>query len=145
MDPSHDTQTIGRDLHAEISEAALGAVVDSFYRKVRRDPVLGPVFAAHIADDSWPIHLAVIRDFWSSVMLKTGRYKGNPFSAHLRVEGISPVLFERWLQLWGETCCEHLTQQPAAELHHRAILIADSLKAGLFFQPGAALHNPRLG
>lgn len=140
---SQERRAAAADLHPEISETALEAVVDSFYVKVRRDPVLGPIFAAAIADDAWPVHLAVIRDFWSSVMLKTGRYKRNPFAAHLRVEGISPALFERWLALWGETCREHLVEERAAELHERAILIADSLKAGLFFQPGASLNGRR--
>lgn len=145
MNLPQDRRAIAAPVHPEISEAALEAVVDSFYAKVRRDPVLGPVFERHIADNAWPMHLAVIRDFWSSVMLKTGRYKRNPFAAHLGVAGISPALFERWLHLWGETCREHLAEPAASELHQRAILIADSLKAGLFFQPGAALNGQGQG
>jgi hemoglobin len=126
---------------AELSEEAVAAVVDRFYAEVRRDRALGPVFAAAIADDEWPAHLAVIRDFWSSVLFKTGRYKGNPFTVHLTVEGISPALFERWLALFGETCREVLAEAPAAELHGRAVAIAESLQAGLFFQPGAPLKT----
>ena len=125
--------------YAELSERAVAAVVDSFYAKVRRDPALGPVFAAAIADEEWPEHLAVIRDFWSAVLFKTGRYKGNPFTVHRTVDGISPALFERWLALFGETCGEILAEEPAAELHGRAVAIAESLQAGLFFQPGAPL------
>ena len=37
--------------------------------------------------NSWPVHLAKMYDFWSSVMLTTGRYKGNPLGVHMRVEG----------------------------------------------------------
>jgi hemoglobin len=51
-----------------LTEHDITAVVDAFYMKVRRDPVLGPVFARAIADDAWPAHLAIIQDFWSSVM-----------------------------------------------------------------------------
>ena len=127
--------------YAELSEEAVAAVVDAFYAKVRRDPALGPVFAAAIADDAWPAHLAVIRDFWSSVLFKTGRYKGNPFTVHRSVAGISPALFGRWLKLFGETCREVLAEAPAAELHGRALAIAESLQAGLFFQPGAPLKE----
>ena len=83
-----------------LTEDEIGAVVEAFYAKVRRDPALGPVFARAIADEAWPEHLAVIQDFWSSVMLKTGRYRRNPFAAHLRVEGIKPELFDRWLALF---------------------------------------------
>ena len=119
----------------QLSDESIAAVIDAFYRKVRRDPALGPVFARAIADHEWPEHLAVIRDFWSSVMLKTGRYKRNPFAAHLGVEGISPALFTRWLALFGETCREHLAPDVAAALHGRAEKIAESLQAGLFFRP----------
>jgi hemoglobin len=121
---------------AEPGEQEIAAVVDAFYAKVRRDPVLGPVFAAAIADAQWPDHLAVIRDFWSSVMRKSGRYRRNPFAAHLRVEGIRPEMFERWLALFGETCGELLPGAAAQAMHAKAVTIADSLKAGLFFRPG---------
>src|SRR3712207_4415911 len=117
-----------------LTEDDIAAVVDAFYAKVRRDPLLGPVFARAIADDAWPEHLAVIRDFWSSVMLKTGRYRRNPFSAHLRVEGIRPELFDRWLALFRETCDELLAPAEADALHARAVAIGESLKAGLFFR-----------
>jgi hemoglobin len=121
----------------ELTEAAIEAVVGAFYAKVRQDPLLGPVFARSIPDESWPKHLAIIRDFWSSVMLKTGRYQRNPFAAHVRVEGIRPELFERWLHLWRETCHDVLSPEPADALYEKAVAIGDSLRAGLFFRPGA--------
>ena len=98
-----------------VTEDDIRNVVEAFYAKVRRDPLLGPVFARAIADDAWPAHLAVIQDFWSSVMRKTGRYQRNPFSAHLRVEGIRPELFDRWLVLFQETCNELLAPRSAAD------------------------------
>ena len=128
-------------LNAQLSDESIAAVIEAFYRKIRQDSVLGSVFARAIADHEWPEHLAVIQDFWSSVMLKTGRYKRNPFAAHLRVEGISPALFTHWLALFEETCREHLAPEIAAELHGRAVAIADSLKAGLFFNPAKASHG----
>ena len=124
------------------SEADIAAVVDGFYAKVRVDPALGPVFARAIADDAWPEHLSIIRDFWSTVMLKSGRYQRNPFSAHQRVAGISPELFERWLALWGETCRELLPGRAAEAMLAKAVMIADSLKAGLFFKPPFAERSP---
>jgi hemoglobin len=123
------------DLDDTITEDAIRAVLDAFYVKVRRDPELGPVFARAIADEAWPAHMAVIQDFWSSLMLKTGRYKRNPFAVHQRVEGIRPELFERWLALFGETCREWLSPDLAEAMHDRATRIAESLKAGLFFRP----------
>ena len=124
------------------SEADIAAVVDTFYAKVRVDPALGPVFARAIADDAWPEHLSVIRDFWSTVMLKSGRYHRNPFSAHQRVAGINRELFEQWLALWGETCRELLPAAAADAMLTKAVMIADSLKAGLFFRPPLAWPTP---
>ena len=120
-----------------LTEDDIAAVVDAFYAKVRADTLLGSVFRRAIADEAWPQHIAVIRDFWSSVMLKPGRYQRNPFSAHLRVDGIRPELFDRWLALFRETCDELLASDSAESLYAKAVMIGDSLKPGLFFRPGA--------
>ena len=120
-----------------LTENDIVSVVDAFYAKVRVDPALGPVFARAIRDDAWPEHLSIIRDFWSTVMLKSGRYQRNPFSAHQRVAGISPELFDRWLSLWSATCRELLSDVAADAMTGKAVMIADSLKAGLFLKaPG---------
>ena len=116
----------------EPSEAQIGALLDLFYARVRADPQLGPVFARAIPDDEWSAHIANIQDFWSAVMLRSGRYKGNPFQVHKGVEGISPALFERWLALFDEACREVLPPEIAEAMHGRAVQIADSLNAGLF-------------
>ena len=123
----------------EPSEEQIGALLDLFYAKVRADPVLGPVFARAIVDEDWPAHIATIQDFWSAVMLKSGRYKGNPFQVHKEVKGIAPELFGRWLALFDEACGEVLPHELAAAMHGRAVQIAKSLKAGLFFRPAAAV------
>ncbi|GAA0266197.1 group III truncated hemoglobin [Methylorubrum aminovorans] len=119
----------------ELTEATLAAFLDAFYARVRRDSLIGPVFAERIPDEAWPRHLATIRDFWSSVLLKTGRYKGNPFGRHLGIEGIAPAHFARWLGLFEETAREVFEPAIAAEIVERAHRIGDSLKAGLFFRP----------
>ena len=54
----------------------------------------------------WGPHLATMRNFWSSVMLTSGRYKGNPVAVHGRVAGIEMELFDRWLALFDECCRE---------------------------------------
>ena len=116
------------------SEDAIRQLVDRFYSKVRADPALGPVFERAIAGD-WGPHLATMHDFWSSVMLTSGRYKGNPVGVHLRVEGIEPPLFARWLALFNETCSELLDETVAAAFHAKASRIAESLKLALFYRP----------
>ena len=117
-----------------ISEAAIRRLVDDFYVKVRTDPELGPIFARAIAGD-WEPHLAKMRDFWSSVMLTTGRYKGNPVATHLRVDGMEALLFGRWLELFGYTCGELFVDGVAEAFRAKAARIAESLKLALFYQP----------
>ena len=91
----------------QISEDVIRHLVDAFYAKVRLDPELAPIFERAILGD-WDLHLVTMYDFWSSVMLISGRYKGNPVEKHRRLKGIEPRLFDRWLQLFGETCNEVL-------------------------------------
>jgi hemoglobin len=119
---------------AQLSEDAIRQLVDRFYSKVRADPKLGPIFERAIPGD-WGPHLATMHDFWSSVMLTSGRYKGNPVAVHLRVEGIEPALFGRWLALFNETCSELLNETAAAAFRAKASRIAESLKLALFYRP----------
>lgn len=126
-----------------VTEAAIVRLVDAFYGKVRGDPVLGPVFDKAIGAEDWPAHLAKMYAFWSSVMLTTGRYKGNPMAAHMAVRGIEEPMFERWLALFGETAGELFAEGSAAVFRLKARRIAESLKLGLFYRP-AEQHRDRL-
>src|SRR5438067_7203984 len=92
--------------YAELTEATIKALIDRFYARVRRDPALGPIFAHAIADDAWPAHLEKMYAFWSSVMLTSGRYKGNPVETHRNVAGVAPPLFGNWLDLFEATAAE---------------------------------------
>ena len=116
------------------SEEAIRRLVDRFYARVRRDEVLGPVFARALAGSAgaWEAHLARLHDFWSSVMLGSGRYHRDPFSAHLRLPGIAPSMFDRWLALFGETCAELFEPEVADAFRERAERIGRSLRMGLF-------------
>lgn len=118
---------------ADIDEAGLEQLVRAFYARVREDAELGPIFNGAIAD--WPEHLDKLTAFWSSVMLTSGRYKGQPVPAHLKHrDRITPALFQRWLDLWGETARGLMTPNAAAALEARAARIAESLQLALFFR-----------
>lgn len=125
---------VSQDRDSEISEAGIGRLVDRFYARVRLDALLGPVFAGAIgdSDEAWAAHLARLRGFWSSMMLRSGRYHGDPFSAHLRLPGLAPHMFDRWLALFGETCAELFEPTLAAAFRDRAERVARSLRMGLF-------------
>ena len=63
-----------------LDERLLRELVHRFYEKVRADELLGPIFAARIGD--WGPHLERMGEFWSSVALMTGRYRGAPVPKH---------------------------------------------------------------
>lgn len=113
-----------------LDEDALRRLVALFYERVRADAALGPVFNGAIHD--WPAHLETLTAFWSSVMLTTGRYKGNPMAAHMKHQGrITPALFRRWLDLFGATAAEILPPGHADAIAARAARIAQSLEYAL--------------
>ena len=120
-----------------ITEAALGEMIDRFYRSVREDPVLGPVFEAAIAADDWPAHLVTMRRFWSSVMLASGAYSGNPVEVHRSVAGLERPMFARWLALFEANAAALFTPGAAARVMNKAQRIAGSLQIAVFHRLGA--------
>ncbi len=88
-----------------MNETQIGELVNRFYAKVREDEMLGPIFAEAIGDH-WDSHLATMQMFWSSIILGSASYKGNPMAVHLRLPNLNPRHFDRWLSLWGETAAE---------------------------------------
>jgi hemoglobin len=117
-----------------VSEENIRRLVDGFYAKVRRDPELAPIFLRAIPGD-WRPHLNKMYAFWSSVMLTSGRYKGNPVVKHLALPGVQPVLFERWLELFNETSAELFEDAISAEFRAKAARIAESLQLAMFYRP----------
>src|SRR5215475_5054360 len=112
------------ELIGSVTDESISLLIESFYAKVRRDPVLGKVFDAAIASDEWPEHLATMQRFWSSVMLTSGRYSGNPVAVHRAVAGIERSLFVDWLALFTEIASELFEAGPATEFAARAQRIA---------------------
>ena len=114
-----------------LDEPHLIRLVGQFYAKVRADTLLGPLFNRAITD--WPTHLERLASFWSSVMLTTGRYKGQPLPAHMRHQAeITPEMFARWLALWEDSAGQCLPPDAATAIIVKAHRIADSLEMALF-------------
>jgi hemoglobin len=124
-----------------VTEENIRLLVDSFYGKIRQDPVLAPVFSKSIGTD-WQPHLSKMYDFWSSVMLTSGRYKGNPVAVHKAVEGLEIDFFDRWLGLFNETCHELFDADTAEAFRIKANRIADSLELALFYRPDVRWERP---
>ena len=72
----------GKPLPAVLDEAMIRDVVHGFYDAIRKDDLLGPIFNAVIPSEGWGHHLEKMCDFWSSTLLRTGRYHGRPLPSH---------------------------------------------------------------
>jgi len=114
---------------AGITEPMIRTLVETFYGRVRQDPQLAPIFNREVED--WDAHLAKLADFWSSVMLMTGRFKGRPMAAHAAVGDITPEHFGHWLALFAATAGEVCPPAAAALFAERARMIGRSLEMGL--------------
>ena len=112
----------------DVTEERISNLVDAFYEKVRLDPEIGPIFNAAVSD--WPHHLSLLKDFWSTVLLTTGRYKGDPMMRHLQL-GLDPQHFARWLTLFDQTARETFSTDTASHIIAKSHSIASSLQAGI--------------
>jgi hemoglobin len=88
----------GIPLSDNVSEEDIKNLVQHFYAAAQTDALLGPVFQTEVAD--WDAHLEKMGDFWSSVVLRTGRYAGRPIQAHQTISGLTEAHFARWLVLF---------------------------------------------
>ncbi|MEI4482533.1 MULTISPECIES: group III truncated hemoglobin [unclassified Phyllobacterium] len=124
-----------------VTEMLVERLVHEFYRRVRDDSLLGPIFEDRLAG-RWELHLAKMVDFWSSVAMRTGRYSGNPHSMHQHL-GLKPEHFVHWLNLFKKTVDDICTVSAAELFIVRANRIADSLQIGLNIGPNALQLGPR--
>lgn len=113
-----------------IDERMIHALVHGFYARVRVDPELGPIFDRAIGD-GWTDHLAKLCDFWSSVMLLTGRFRGAPMAVHAQIPQIEAGHFQRWLALFASTARQLCPPEAAALFITRSEMIARSLQLGI--------------
>lgn len=117
------------------TEDEIAALVHGFYARVRADEVLGPIFDAHI--DDWDRHLALLCDFWSSMLLRTGRFSGAPMPKHAALPDLSADLFRRWLALFADTA----NAQPNQRMARQAVAMAERIAQSLWM--GWQMHrNP---
>jgi len=102
-----------------ITEEQIRALVLAFYDSVREDERLGTIFEERLAG-RWAPHLEMMCDFWSSVLLASGRFVGDPVEAHARLSGLRPEHFDRWLELFHRAAIDVLPVEIAADIGGRA-------------------------
>ena len=120
-----------------ITEESIKELVNRFYQKVRENKDLGPIFDKVIGEDDrdWEPHLERMYAFWSSIMLTSGRYHGNPMKKHKDLPQFDKDLFDVWLSLFAETAREVHTKPIAERYIDRSKRIAESLKLSLYYKP----------
>ncbi len=112
----------------EGGEEQINAVIELFYSLVHSDPLLGPLFSSHV--HHWDQHLQAMRDFWSTALLGSKRYKGNAFAAHMRLP-VEEGHFTRFLELWEQAAHEALPPGLAERAIKRARHMSQSFRTGL--------------
>lgn len=92
-------------------------LVNSFYARVRKNELLGPIFNERIGD-RWPEHLEKMYRFWQTVLLEDHTYFGSPFPPHAQLP-VDQVHFDTWLQLWHSTVDQYFQGRKADEAKWR--------------------------
>lgn len=106
-------------------------LVDNFYRKVRENELLAPVFN-DIIKDNWPAHLEKMYRFWQTILLETPTYSGSPFLKHAKLP-IAKAHFDDWMALFTETIDEHFTGAKADEAKWRAAKMSEMFQYKLAY------------
>ncbi|WP_262733821.1 group III truncated hemoglobin [Gaetbulibacter sp. NE] len=114
-------------------------LVSSFYTKVRKDNLLGPIFNTAIKD--WDEHLDRLTTFWETSLFMTRKleqkYIGNPMEAHVKVDkdnnhSITELHFGVWLNLWYQTIDELFVGEYADIAKRRARKMGTFLHLKIF-------------
>ncbi|RYY28120.1 MAG: group III truncated hemoglobin [Chitinophagaceae bacterium] len=105
-------------------------LVDSFYDKVKVDPLIGYIFN-DVMKVKWEKHLPRIYDFWENTLLYTGVYNGNPLDVHRRLNKVVPLKaehFKRWTDLFCTTVDELYDGEKAMLAKQRALSISNIIQ-----------------
>jgi hemoglobin len=113
-------------------------LVNSFYEKVKADPVIGFIFN-DIVKVNWERHLPVMYDFWENTLFYTGNYNGNPMEIHSRLNKLfplSPRHFQQWTGLFIQTVDELFAGEKAELAKQRAVSISTVMQIKILQKPG---------
>lgn len=93
-------------------------MVNTFYDKVQKDDLIGPIFN-EIIQDRWSEHLEKMYQFWQTVLLEEHTYSGRPFPPHATLP-VNENHFIRWKELFSEVVYSHYEGEKANEAIWRA-------------------------
>ncbi|MEP3207924.1 MAG: group III truncated hemoglobin [Maribacter sp.] len=110
-------------------------LVVTFYEKVRKHDILGPIFNQIISD--WEAHFELLTDFWDTQLFLKRKYHGNPVTVHQEVDNkinntVTSEHFGLWLNLWFKTIDELFEGETAWIAKNRAQKMSTMLFLKIF-------------
>ncbi|SDH89265.1 group III truncated hemoglobin [Myroides phaeus] len=93
-------------------------LVDTFYGRVQRNDLIGPIFESKLAG-RWPEHLEKMYRFWQTILLDEYSYSGRPFPPHSQLP-VNQEHFDTWKYLFNSTVDELYKGKLAEEAKWRA-------------------------
>ncbi|QAX30552.1 group III truncated hemoglobin [Leisingera sp. NJS204] len=137
-----DADTANPLARFDIGPEEISRVVAVFYTRVRTHEVLGPVFAAHVAD--WPEHEEKIAGFWRNAILRQRSYSGNPMRVHVSRPDVKAEHFPLWLGLFHEVLRAELPERTALQWGALADRIGEGFRTGIVAMRQPADQPPKL-
>ncbi|CAG5080138.1 group III truncated hemoglobin [Parvicella tangerina] len=101
--------------------ADIKTFVDDFYSLVRKDELLGPIFESKLGGH-WDSHLDKMYNFWNTILLSNGSYKGSPYQKHEALP-VAKKHFGRWLELFEKVVRSRFIGKQTDEAIQRAKVI----------------------
>lgn len=98
-------------------------MVNTFYDKVQKDALLGPIFNDKI-QDNWEVHLEKMYRFWETILLEVHTYSGSPFPPHKHLP-VNKQHFDNWMLLFSTTVDALFVGKIAEEAKLRAANMAE--------------------
>lgn len=109
-------------------------LVNSFYKKVLKDEIIGYIFKDIVKIDLEK-HMPTMYDFWETTLFHKAVYKGNPMNIHLKLnekELLTKAHFDQWLALFNETVDELFEGEKAELAKTRALSIATVMQIKIY-------------
>lgn len=95
------------------NEGDIRVVVEDFFARAERDPLLSAAFASAGTDAQG--FVAAMSGFWNSLLFRHGSYRGQPCHKHEAL-GLKKIHFARWNELFAEAVDAHFFGPSADEL-----------------------------
>lgn len=115
------------------NRADIEQMVNLFYEKVRKDPLIGYIFN-DVAKVNWEKHLPVMYNFWDNAIFFSGTYSGNPMELHKHLHKVAHLEsrhFDRWNELFISTVDELFEGNNATLAKNRALSISTVMRLNI--------------